>query len=127
MTDPRPEWSIERGDGWATFERTRPHVRVLTDSKSCHVHYWTDDDEMDAQGWAMADLVCHGCGHALRVIYPTFTDAEAAKEPFRPTRDAFVHDHRNHVAMANDFLCPPTYSITETRDLRLAQEGETPT
>jgi hypothetical protein len=118
MTEPRPEWTIERGDGWTSMERTRPHVRVLTDSKAVHAHYWHDDDEMDAQGWGMADLVCHGCGRATRFIYPAGDQATAETEPFRPMRDAFVHDHRNHTMIGHGVLCPPAYSITETRDLR---------
>lgn len=118
MSEPRSEWTVERGDGWVSATRTRPEVRVLTESKSCHIHYWYDDDEMDAQGWGMADLVCHGCQTARRIIYPALADEQAADEPLRPIREAFVHDHRQHWALGNEMLCPPAYRVDETRDLR---------
>lgn len=128
---PGSEWSVERGEGWASFTRTKPHVTVLTNTRSCHMHYWTDDPTLDKQGWGMADLVCHGCNAALRVLYPESQVPKAgANVPplgiptFRNIRESFEHDHRNHVALGNEFLCPPQYAITETRDLR-STEGVT--
>jgi hypothetical protein len=117
-TQPEPEWTVERGAGWVQATRTKPHVTVLAESKSVHIHYWTTDDELDRDRQGIADLVCHGCDQALRVIYPWFSAESANNEPFRPIREAFVHDHRKHVQLGHEFLCPPAYAVHETRDLR---------
>ena len=120
MSEPGEYWTIERGRGWTRISRDpeRPYVMVLTDTAACHIHYWTDDAEMDAQGYGCADLVCHGCGRATRVLFPPVGDAEAGDEPLRPLRDAFTAQHRDCVHRGNEALCPPKYEIAETMDLR---------
>lgn len=127
MTDPQwkpaQEWTAEVGHGVVRLTRTRPEVRWLAESSSVHIHYWQTDEEMDAQGWAMTDLVCHGCNTGTRFIYSTVTLEQAAREPMRPMREAFVHDHRSHFALGHEALCPPHYLITETRDLRESAGG----
>ena len=128
MTEPGDYWTIERGDGWTRISRdpNKPYVTVLTDTKSCHVHFWTYDAEMDAQGFGIADLVCHGCDTATRVLYPPFDEEQAKAEPLWPTRAAFAADHRECVHLGTDFLCPPKYQVSKTIDLRDAPEKEEP-
>jgi hypothetical protein len=118
-------WTERRAaPGVTEYERTSPHVTVLTNTQSCHLHYWTTDEALEKQGWAKTDLVCHACQEATRVLWPDPGPIE--NDPtdglgiptLRTVREGFEHDHRNHVALGNAVLCPPGYVVTETRDLR---------
>lgn len=101
------------------------HARVLSDTPGLHIHYFTDDHDVEAQGWGVAHLVCHDCHRARRVVYPNFDDAEVEGDlgipALRKERAAFVAAHQHgglYAAGGGRVLCPPSYAVTETVDLR---------
>lgn len=79
---------------------------VLTDSRSVHIHYFTDDETLERQGWGMADLVCHGCGRARRLVYPNPTEEQLRAQAMKPIRDAFVDAHAGCWAPLHVSACP---------------------
>lgn len=118
MSEPGQYWTIERSKGWTSISRdpNKPFVTVLTDTASCHIHYWTDDAEAVAQGYGVTDLVCHGCGTATRFLFPAALLDQP--EAMRARRDEFTGKHSTCVHIGNEMLCPPQYEVAETVDLR---------
>jgi len=98
----------------------------LTETPQIHIHYRTDDEQMDAQGYGEAELCCHGCATALVVRYPpappAWTIPEEGWPKLRKVRNDFVAEHGDHKGFwsaAGHTLCPPERRKVTTLDLRV--------
>lgn len=115
----------EVAPGITEVRMTRPRVNFLIDAPQVHIHYFNTDEEMLEQGFAVTELVCHGCSTATRITYaamPPAAEIPADGLPeLRAMRDAFQSEHQHHWMIGGEVLCQPLYAVTRTVDLRSEQ------
>jgi hypothetical protein len=119
VTEPAP--------GVKAYENQRAkRTTFLTATPWVHLHYMFDDDEVDRQGFAVTELMCHRCSTAVQVLWslpPADTDAGDGSPRLKRIRSDFQEAHRGcsggMPAGAYEMLCPVGAATkTSTLDLR---------
>lgn len=79
-----------------------------------HVHFLTDEEGFEAQGYGLLELVCHGCGASRLIVY----DARHTHDRHVHFRDRFRDEHVRCVNRGFESYCPDyrrTIEVTDTR------------
>lgn len=81
-----------------------------------HIHFLTDDDEYQREGQGKVELVCHGCGEALLLLY----DTSGSRRRFMAVRNQFRDKHQACPNRGYEKSCPDYRRATQTMDVRRA-------
>lgn len=82
---------VESADGIKTYKRkdAPKQVSYETEYPWIHLHYMTDDETSDAEGYSQIELCCHACATSLWLTL----DWPLAPGAAKPVRDRFVSEH----------------------------------
>jgi hypothetical protein len=102
---------LEGGDASQLFK-----AEYLEAQPQVHIHFMTDDDEFERTGNGRIELVCHGCGASLLVLY----DRNKKKRKLLEIRQHFSEKHLKCPNIGYEKNCPNYRSSFASVDTRKA-------
>jgi hypothetical protein len=89
-------------------------MEYFVDAPQVHLHFLTDDIEFKENGFGRLELVCHGCGASLLLLY----DQQGNKRRYLDVRNSFFHKHKGCTNRGYHAKCPNYRSSCEVLDKR---------
>jgi hypothetical protein len=89
-------------------------VEYLEDTPQVHIHYLTEDEEVERDGFGKIEFVCHGCGAAMLLVY----DANISRRSSLAIRNRFRADHMKCPDLGYEKICPDYRRTSKVVDVR---------